>query len=291
MNPLDKETGRPRLPGLIAVCGKGRIAANALLYIKDYLRAEGHSIPIRACPCRGDPGYDTWYPSLLRAAAETGAEVVALATLESIPDVLLVSLEFDAIIKVDRFVSKRLFNIHFSKLPRYRGVFTSIWPLLNGERESGVTLHVLEAGIDSGAIIAQRVFPLFAHTTARTLYDQYMNEGFELLKQSLPLLLSDVYPSQPQDEGLATYYSRSSLKLDHDVLIDLHSPAEAIERQVRAFYFPEYQMSRLAERRVRACHSIVAPPAPERAGSVLHADAQSAVCVAGDGRLLELVWA
>ena len=56
------------------------------------------------------------------------------------------------------FLNARLYNIHFSYLPAYKGMFTSALPIKNGEVDSGVTLHKIESGIDTGDIIDQIKF-------------------------------------------------------------------------------------------------------------------------------------
>src|ERR1019366_6722518 len=135
---------------LIALCGKNRIAVSALSYTLHALSAWGLDIPVVVCPNRDDSGCDTWQPSMARAAVLLGIETKSVQELEGDAGMLLISLEFDRIIKTGRFASKRLYNMHFSNLPKYRGVFTSIWPILNGETEAGVTLHEICDQVDAG---------------------------------------------------------------------------------------------------------------------------------------------
>src|SRR5688500_5774692 len=170
-----------------------------------------------------------------------GVPVVALDTLESDPDIVLVSLEYDRILPVERFASSRLYNIHFSALPRYRGVYTSIWPILNGETTVGVTLHYMDAGVDTGAVIAQRTAPLPHYLTARRLYDVFMDEGLALVREWRPGLLATIPAAQCQHGGDATSYNRRSLDLRR-ISVDLTQDRDEICRLVRAFFFPEYQL-------------------------------------------------
>ncbi|PJF32865.1 MAG: hypothetical protein CUN57_03670, partial [Phototrophicales bacterium] len=97
-------------------------------------------------------------------------------------DLILFSLEYSRLIDVSMFRDRRLFNIHFSLLPAYRGAYTSIWPILNGEEFSGVTLHEIDHGIDTGRIIYQRRFPIPSTFSARDLYFKYMAAGTELFR-------------------------------------------------------------------------------------------------------------
>ena len=69
-------------------------------------------------------------------------------------------IEFDQIIKPTEFRSNRLFNIHFSYLPEFKGMYTSAIPILQGSTHTGVTLHGIDQGIDTGPIIAQEKFEI-----------------------------------------------------------------------------------------------------------------------------------
>jgi methionyl-tRNA formyltransferase len=270
---------------VVAICGKARIACLALAHAVNVL--DGHRLV--ACPVRSDPGYDTWQPSLVSTAHLLDVELASVGDLETVEDLLLISLEYDRILAVDQFRSQRLFNIHFSALPRYRGVFTSIWPILNGERESGVTLHRIDPGVDSGAIVAQRIFPLSSQTTSRDLYDLYLDEGIVLFREWFTRLLTEVPDGTPQDESLVCYYDRKSLDLSA-VEVDLNQPADEICRFVRAFAFPEYQLPTVAGRAVRSC-GVVPGRQNTPAGSLLHQSPVSTTFVVGEGQMIEAVWA
>ena len=78
--------------------------------------------------------------------------------------IFFISLEFDKIINTSLFKTTNLFNIHFSLLPRYKGMYTSILPILNGDKISGVTLHKIDRGIDTGDIIDKCSFRLILLT-------------------------------------------------------------------------------------------------------------------------------
>ena len=64
------------------------------------------------------------------------------------------------ILNIDKFFSKELFNFHFSLLPKYRGCHTNFFQIYNGEKISGVTLHKIDNGIDTGPIIDQLKFSI-----------------------------------------------------------------------------------------------------------------------------------
>ena len=142
----------------LCIAGKNRIAVECLRYVVEHYGARAD---IYAICNSGDNGMDNWQPSLRKYAASLkNVAVINLEEAQDISDVYFFSLEFDRIIKPERFNSKNLFNLHFSLLPKYRGMYTSAHPLLNGETESGCTLHIIDSGIDTGAVVnGRRRFP------------------------------------------------------------------------------------------------------------------------------------
>lgn len=275
-------------PAVLAIGGKNRIAVQALAHAKHFLAASESETRLVAVPNPEDAGADSWQPSLRAAAERWNVPVVDIKSLYEIASLVLVSLEYSRIIRVARFASDRLYNIHFSALPAYRGVFTSIWPILNGEDTAGVTLHVIDSGIDTGAVVAQRLFPLSEYVTSRELYDMYMNEGFELFRTQLDALLRGAPATTAQDETRATYYNRQSIDLSVRE-IDLTRPAAEVSRFVRAFAFPEYQLPILGGRRVRNCRVLTAST-QKTPGSVVSETPYSTAYATGDSGVIELEW-
>ena len=135
---------------MIIVAGKNNIAVHALLKLVD--RFGKHSLGV--IPTQTDLGDDSWQRSLLKAARQLGVQVYRLEEVEENPDVsLFLSLEFDKIVKVKKLPRGRTFNIHFSNLPDYKGMYTSLWPILHGDLTGGVSLHQIDRGIDTGDIV------------------------------------------------------------------------------------------------------------------------------------------
>ncbi|EAK1781968.1 hypothetical protein CVR99_08615, partial [Campylobacter upsaliensis] len=145
----------------VCIAGKNDIAVNALEFLLTFYEPKD----LIVVPNQNDEGKDTWQRSLKKVAQKYGVKIVSLEECYSVKDLLFISLEFDLIIKPEKFVSKRLFNIHFSNLPKYKGVYTSIMPILYGENEAGVTLHYIDDGIDTGDIISQRLFKIGLNDT------------------------------------------------------------------------------------------------------------------------------
>jgi methionyl-tRNA formyltransferase len=224
----------------LCIAGKGQIAVDGLeLAIAELGRAN-----VLVCVNKNDDGVSRWQPSLLRFANEWGVQVVELVDLYDFEDLIFLSLEFDSIIKPEKFKTKKLFNIHFSKLPAYKGMYTAAWPLLNGEKYTGVTLHAIDHGIDTGDIIDQIPVRIEDRDTARDLYLSCMAAARILLTNSFSRLFNNKYELTPQGAEKSSYYSKSSLEYSN-LRINLNNTAEYVTRQVRAFHFREYQIPKI----------------------------------------------
>ena len=276
------------VPSVVAICGKNRIAASGLAYAVHMFAARWPSSRLVAIPGPDDPIVDGWQPSMRQASMRLQVPIVEMTSLQDIPDLVLISLEYSRIVRVAKFKSPNLYNIHFSALPKYRGMYTSIWPILNGEKESGVTFHVMDAGADTGPIISQRIFALPHYWTSRRLYEAYLDEGLELFRQTLETLVLGTGQPQVQDESKMSYYFKSSFDFSKRE-IDLTKPAEEVSRFVRALAFPEYQLPVLKGRRVKNCR-ILPLESKEPAGTVLLDTAISTSFAVGGGGVVELQW-
>jgi methionyl-tRNA formyltransferase len=123
-------------------------------------------------------------------------------------------------------------NIHPSLLPLYRGPTPVAAAILAGDSETGVSLMKLDAGMDSGPLLAQVVVPLPADARAGALTDDLFALGADLLVRTLPLYAEGVVLPQPQEASQATL---TRLLKKEDGLIDWALPALVIERMTRAY--------------------------------------------------------
>ena len=185
----------------------------------------------------------SWQPDLARYANHYGVTVSGLEDLYRIKDLVFISLEFDKIINPKKFLSDELYNVHFSLLPAYKGVYTSYWPIMNGEVKSGVTIHKIEKGIDTGDILFQKQFELPDTFTSRDLYLKYMNVSKELFKECIDSILSRNFVSKAQSFYDSSYYSLTSF--DFNPQINLNQTALSVMRQCRALTFREYQLPKI----------------------------------------------
>jgi len=118
-------------------------------------------------------------------------------------------------------------------LPRWRGATPVTAAIRAGDPETGVTLMKMDAGLDTGEIIAQRSLAMQPTHTGETLTAELAELGAALLVDTLPDWLAGKITPQPQDDALATL--APSLKKQEGA-IDWTQSAVEIERQVRAFY-------------------------------------------------------
>ena len=249
---------------IVCIAGKNNIAIN----VSSYILSHYTDVVICAIPNRDDEGIDKWQKSYLKYIHEN--PWIRLSSLEEIyemQELMFLSLEFDRIINVEKFYSKRLYNIHFSLLPAYKGVYTSALPILYGESESGVTLHCIDNGIDTGNIIDQIHIPLSKNETAESLYLKYIDNGTELVIQHLENLIYGNVMAVPQDALGSSYFSRKSIDYAN-LSIDLNKTAAQIDAQIRAYYFPAYQFPEVLSERITHA-TITKDRSFSKAGTVL----------------------
>lgn len=124
-------------------------------------------------------------------------------------------------------------NVHPSLLPRYRGPAPIQAAILNGDRETGVTVMLTDEKMDHGPILAQKILPVEGGDTYLTLEEKLGRLGGKLLAETIPPFLAEKLPSRAQDHTAAVY---SELIKKSDGLVDpAKDPPQTIERKVRAY--------------------------------------------------------
>jgi len=119
-------------------------------------------------------------------------------------------------------------NIHPSLLPNYRGPVPTAWALLNGEKETGVTIHYMNEEIDTGDILFQKTVEIMPEETGFELYTKAMKVGYDLFIENFEKLLSNNLNRRKQI-GVGSYYG----KLNSKHYINWKSKAEDIRNIVR----------------------------------------------------------
>lgn len=222
---------------MICVAGKNSIAIRTCQYIlKNFT-----NILLVGITNQTDTGQNGFEPSFKNYLKLNNIDEVTLNFVYEIEDLVFISLEFDKIIRVDKFKSKRLFNVHFSFLPEFKGMYTSALPILYGKRYTGVTLHIIDKGIDTGDIIAQEKIIIEICDTAKTLYGKYLSNGTKLIISHLESLITNSFTTKPQDSLNSTYYSKRAIDYTN-LNLNFNKTAQQIIDQVRAFTFREYQL-------------------------------------------------
>jgi UDP-4-amino-4-deoxy-L-arabinose formyltransferase/UDP-glucuronic acid dehydrogenase (UDP-4-keto-hexauronic acid decarboxylating) len=171
-------------------------------------------------------------------------------------------------------------NLHGSLLPRYRGRCPVNWVLVNGENETGVTLHYMTPRPDDGHIAGQKRVAIENNDTALSLHEKLASEAGELLNELLPKILENRAERIPQDQSAASYFSGRG---PEDGEIDWHRNAASVRNLVRAVTRPYAgAFSFLGNRKCIFWHVTPAETSRDAVpGTVLSTDPLTIAC--GDG--------
>ncbi len=123
-------------------------------------------------------------------------------------------------------------NVHASLLPKYRGASPIHYALLNGEKETGITIMKMDEGMDTGEIISNFQFLISNDDNLISLYSRLANLGAKLLVKTIPDYIAGKIKLKKQDNNQATYTKIINKK---DGLIDWQESAEQIINKIRAF--------------------------------------------------------
>ncbi|MDR3353305.1 MAG: methionyl-tRNA formyltransferase [Zoogloeaceae bacterium] len=173
-------------------------------------------------------------------------------------------------------------NIHASLLPRWRGAAPIQRAILAGDTETGISIMRMEAGLDTGPVLAQRRIAIAADETAASLHDRLAALGAALLLETLPRLAE---AGAVQPETGATYAARIDKA---EAKIDWRADARELERKIRAFNpFPAAQ-TRLDGAPLKIWRARVFPEATgsQTPGMVLASRETGLLVACGTGALL-----
>jgi methionyl-tRNA formyltransferase len=139
-------------------------------------------------------------------------------------------LEKDVISMVDHVI-----NFHGSLLPKYRGRTPHVWAIINNEKITGVTAHLIDESCDTGDIILQKTIDIKEEMTGAEILNHYETIYPELLKEVYDELITGKLNPVPQDHFKATYYGK---RTPEDGQIDWNWQRERIKNWVRAQAYP-----------------------------------------------------
>ncbi|MCL5951323.1 MAG: methionyl-tRNA formyltransferase [Chloroflexi bacterium] len=202
-------------------------------------RPAGRGMRLQASPVKEFAeahGFAVFQPMTLRKSAaaaplESAGSGTPLRDLS--PDLAIVAA-YGLILPADILAIPRLgcVNTHASLLPRHRGAAPIMAAILMGDSETGVTLMQMQAGLDTGPILAQKAIPISPDDTTGTLTTKLSHLAADLVIETLPRILSGSIVPRPQEQAQATLFKTIGKE---EGLIDWTRTAVEIERRVRAF--------------------------------------------------------
>ncbi|MEE4280095.1 MAG: methionyl-tRNA formyltransferase [Halieaceae bacterium] len=244
-------------------------------------RAAGRGKQPRPSPVKAlalEHGLPVYQPLTLRDEAAQ-AELAALD-----PDVLVV-VAYGLILPqaVLDLPQHGCINVHGSLLPRWRGAAPIQRAIEAGDVISGVTIMRMEAGLDTGPMLAKRECPITPLTRSADLYARLAELGPELLIEVLADLPALLVSAEVQDDALATYASKIEKSEAH---LDWRQSATVLARRVRAFNPAPGCFSHLGELRVKLWEAQPRPGSVNDAPGTITQSGDSGITVAcGEGAL------
>ena len=222
-------------------------------------------------------GIPVFQPARLDAEAATGLATVA-------PDVMVVVayglILPEAILALPRF---GCINVHASLLPRWRGAAPVERAILAGDRETGVSLMQMDAGLDTGDVLLQLATPISASDNAGTLSDRLVTLGCQGLEQVLSDLSGSKAKASKQDNAQATYAAKLAKE---EAEIHWGRPALEIQHQVQAFNPRSPAWCRFQGERLRVIQAFALDTSGSQPpGTIIQVTADHMMVACGNGAL------
>ncbi len=205
------------------------------------LLAAGVEVPL-VVTHRDNPGEDVWWDSVAELAGHAGIPVITpdnpnapevVARVRAAAPAFIFSFYYRHMLRADLLgiPPKGAFNMHGSLLPRYRGRVPVNWALVNGESETGVSLHRMEIKPDAGNLIGQQRVAILPNDTALDLFRKLVCAAEQVLERALPGLLDGSVRETPLDLGAGSYFGG---RRPEDGRIDWSRGAWQIHNLIRA---------------------------------------------------------
>jgi methionyl-tRNA formyltransferase len=222
--------GTPELArvSLAALIGCPRFAVVAVVTQPD--RPQGRDLKLQASPVK-QAALEHHLPVLQPERARHEAFLAELRAFN--PDLICVAaygqILPQSILDLPRF---GCLNVHTSLLPKYRGAAPIQWAIANGDPETGVTIMKMDAGMDTGPMVAQETTRIEADDTSQILHDRLATIGAALLVRTIPDYVAARITPQPQPAVGASHAPRIRKE---DGRIDWRLSASALRNRIRAF--------------------------------------------------------
>lgn len=262
------------------------------------LLAHGIEVPL-VLTHHDSPGENIWFESVAALAARNGLACATpgdpnspefVARLKSLAPDFLFSFYYRMMLKPELLATapRGAFNMHGSLLPKYRGRVPVNWAIINGERETGATLHEMVAKPDAGRIVDQKSVPILPDDTALEVFNKVTVAAEIVLDRSLPGLVAGTVQLRAQDLSRGSYFGA---RCAEDGRIDWGQPARTIHNLVRAVAAPyPGAFSDIAGIRVRILRTRVEPLLQARSGGPgLYREDDGWFADCGDGTVLRLL--
>ena len=246
-------------------------------------RPKGRELKLQASPVK-ELALQSALPVLQPERAREAAFIEELRKLQ--PELIAVAaygqILPSSILELPRF---GCLNVHTSLLPKYRGAAPIQWAILNGDRETGVTIMKMDAGLDTGAIVSQAKTPIEPADTAETLHDRLAQLGAQLLTQSVPDYVSGKLKPQAQPAEGVVYAPKIKKEDGHlrwsDSASNLYNRVRGLVPWPGAFTFMPANPKPLLLK-IWQAEAVAGAGQP---GQVLRADKTGITVACGDGAL------
>ena len=177
-----------------------------------------------------------------RYAIPTATRLNALFNLNELD--FIISVQYHEILKQEHISKARLLamNLHMAPLPEYRGCNQFSFAILDQAKEFGTTLHKMEPGIDDGAILAEKRFPIPDNCRVNELYELTLAASKNLFDENIKAVLNGRFTPVEQkhlieERGTSLHFRKEMESIKE---IDLSWPEEKIDRHIRATFFPPF---------------------------------------------------
>lgn len=171
-------------------------------------------------------------------------------------------------------------NVHGSLLPKYRGSAPIQWSVINGEKETGVTIMQMAEGVDTGDMLYQKAIPIGIDDTAESMFEKLSDLGGEMIVEALDLLEEGKLTPIKQDETLATHAPMLNKEI---AVIDWNKSALEVHNLVRGLYSWPIAQTTLHGKKLKIYRTSIGKGSSE-AGTVISTSPLAIAC--GEGAVV-----
>lgn len=223
-------------------------------------------------------GLDVYQPTKMRDGS-------ALAIVEKLRPELIVVAAYGRILPEDILSAAPMgaINVHSSILPQYRGAAPINWAILDGRKETGVTIMYMAKELDAGDVICMRKTEIQPEEDAQELTGRLALLGADALAEAIGQLASGTVVRTPQDHSAFSYAPMLSKELSP---MDWSRSAQALHDQVRGLIPWPCATMELGGKKVKVFKARIGGEVQAEAGAIVTADKRGLEIACGDGRSL-----